>query len=90
MFLVFFLSSYRYAAGKRGLFLALELVAQLLFTCLNSLPFSLPQTWQSGVSFFQNTPDIFCPLRHAKALGKYCFAQIKMVLVSKVRAIQKQ
>lgn len=58
--------------------------AQLLLTCLNSHPFSLRQTRWSGVSFFKNTPDIFCPLRHVQALGKYCFTQIKMVLVSKV------
>lgn len=60
--------------------------AQLLLTCLNSHPLSLHQTRQSSVSFFQNTPVIFCPLRHVKALGKYFFAQIKMMLMSKVTA----
>lgn len=68
LFFGFFTS---YAACRRELFSGAGSTAQLLFSCLNSPSFSLPQTRRSGVNFFQNIPDLFCPLRRAKALGKY-------------------
>lgn len=91
MFLGFFLAATAMLLVKGNLFSGpgAGSTAQLLFTCLNSRPFSLPQTVLSGVNFFQNIPDIFYPLRHVKALGKYCFAQIKMGQVSRVTATQK-